>query len=163
MNTDFRFPLKSKYSDYVKKTEEKAGQTGTLFEALPPDAILDVDYFEKLFAEAVSVAEERKVLLYCGEYGVIENATPQDTLEWYRLISTVLDNHGIGRAAWSYKQMNFGLNDNRLEEIRGDLIRHLQLSAFCGSRKAYILAEEGAVKLDGADSLIGFFPGFLEG
>ena len=125
MNTDFRFPLKSKYSDYVKKTEEKAGQTGTLFEALPPDAILDVDYFEKLFAEAVSVAEERKVLLYCGEYGVIENATPQDTLEWYRLISTVLNNHGIGRAAWTYRQMDFGLNENRLDSIRGDLLKYL--------------------------------------
>ena len=64
-------------------------------------------------------------MLYCGEYGVIEKATPQDTLEWYRLITTVLDKHGIGRAAWTYKQMDFGLNDNRLDGIRGDLIKYL--------------------------------------
>ena len=80
---------------------------------------------EKLFAEAVSVAEERKVLLYCGEYGVIEKASPEDTLEWYRLISTVLNNHGIGRAAWTYRQMDFGLNENRLNSIRGDLLKYL--------------------------------------
>ncbi len=125
MNPDFRFHLKSKYSDYTKMTSEKVGQIGTAFGAFPPDATVDVNYFETIFAEAVKIAENRNVLLYCGEYGAIEKATPEDTLEWYKLISTVFNNHGIGRAAWSYKQMDFGLNDNRLDNIRGDLIKYL--------------------------------------
>ena len=125
MNPDFRFPLKSKYSDYSKMTSEKVGQIGTAFGAFAPDATVDVNYFETIFAEAVKIAEERNVLLYCGEYGVIEKATAEDTLEWYHLITTVLNNHGIGRAAWSYRQMDFGLADSRLDGIRAELIKHL--------------------------------------
>ncbi len=125
MNPDFRFPLKSKISDYIKMTKEKVGQTGTAFEAFSPDATVDVNYFETIFAEAVKIAEERNVLLYCGEYGAIEKATPEDTLEWYRLISTVFNNHGIGRAAWSFRQMDFGLSDARLDGIRTKLLNYL--------------------------------------
>ena len=125
MNPDFRFPLKSKYSDYAKMTSEKVGQIGTAFASFAPDAVVDLSYFETIFAEAVRIAEERNVLLYCGEYGVIEKASPEDTLEWYRLISTTFDKHGIGRAAWTYRQMDFGLNDNRLDSIRGDLLKYL--------------------------------------
>ena len=125
MNPDFRFPLKSKFSDYIKMTSEKVGQIGTAFGAFSPEATVDVSYFETIFAEAVKIAEERNVLLYCGEYGVIEKASPEDTLEWYKLISTVFNNHGIGRAAWSYKQMDFGLGDSRLDSVRKELIRYL--------------------------------------
>ena len=125
MNPDFRFALKSKYSDYSKATSEKVGQIGTAFNAFSPDATVDLSYFETIFAEAVKVAEERNVLLYCGEYGVIEKASPEDTLEWYKLISTVFNKHGIGRAAWSFRQMDFGLADSRLDKIRPELIKYL--------------------------------------
>ena len=125
MNGDFRLPLKSKFSDYITKTAEKVGQIGTAFGAFSPEASIDVDYFETIFAEAVKIAEDRNVLLYCGEYGVIDRASPEDTLEWYRLISTVFNKHGIGRAAWSYRQMDFGLSDARLDGIRADLLKYL--------------------------------------
>ncbi len=125
MNPDFRFPLKSKYEEYTKMTSEKVGQIGTAFGAFAPDATVDVNYFETVFAEAVKTAEDRKVLLYCGEYGTIENSSPEDTVEWYKLISTVFNNHGIGRAAWSYKEMNFGLADSRLDSVRSQLLKYL--------------------------------------
>ncbi len=125
MNPDFRFPLKSRFADYITKTSEKVGQIGTAFGAFSPDATVDVNYFETIFAEAVKIAEDRNVLLYCGEYGAIEKATPEDTLEWYKLISTVFNNHGIGRAAWSFRQMDFGLSDARLDGIRPELIKYL--------------------------------------
>ena len=80
---------------------------------------------EGRFAEAVKIAEERNVMLYCGEYGAIEKATPEDTVEWYKLISTVFNNHGIGRAAWSFRQMDFGLSDARLDGIRAELVKYL--------------------------------------
>ena len=125
MNADFQFPLKSKYCDYAKMMEEKCGQAGTTFDAFAPDATLDQNYFETIFAEAVQIAEERGVMLYCGEYGVIEKANIHDTLEWYRLISNCFNRHGIGRAAWSFRQMDFGLSDARLDSVRDELVRYL--------------------------------------
>ncbi len=125
MNPDFRFPLKSTFAEYAKMTSEKVGQIGNAFNAFSPDASVDVSYFEKIFEEAIGIAEKRNVLLYCGEYGVIDRASPEDTLEWYRLISTVFNNHGIGRAAWSFRQMDFGLSDSRLDSIRSELIKYL--------------------------------------
>ena len=88
-------------------------------------AKLDLAYFENNFAQAIAVAEERGAYLYCGEYGVIENATVEDTVEWYRLISEVYNKHGVGRAAWSYKEMNFGLSDARLDSVRNELVKYL--------------------------------------
>ncbi len=125
MPVDFRFPLKSKISDYKVLTEKNCGQIGTAFDAFAPDATIDENYFETIFAEAVKVAEDRKVLLYCGEYGVIDRVAPEDTLEWYKLISAVYNRHGIGRAAWSYRQMDFGLSDSRLDYVRPELLKYL--------------------------------------
>ncbi|MBR1638008.1 MAG: cellulase family glycosylhydrolase [Treponema sp.] len=125
MNPDFRFALKSKFSEYEKMTEAKVGQIGITFKMFPQDATVDEKYFESIFAEAVNIAESRNVRLYCGEYGVIDRASPEDTLEWYRLISTSFNRHGIGRAAWSYKQMDFGLSDSRLDGIRSELSKYL--------------------------------------
>ena len=84
-----------------------------------------VEYFEDRFAPAICKADAENAYLYCGEYGVIENAAPEDMLSWYRAISTVLNAHGIGRAAWSYRRMNFGLSDERLDGIREKLVKYL--------------------------------------
>ena len=125
MNGDFRFPLNSKFSDYKKMTEEKCGQAGNSFDCFDKDATVDQNYFESIFAQAVQIAEERKVMLYCGEYGVIDKANIPDTIEWYRLISNSFNKHGIGRAAWSYKEMDFGLSDSRLDAARPELLKLL--------------------------------------
>ena len=125
MNGDFRFPLNSKFSDYIKYTEEKCGQPGTSFDSFAPDATIDQNYFETIFAEAVQISEERNVRLYCGEYGVIDKTNIPDTIEWYKLISNSFNKHGIGRAAWSYKQMDFGLSDARLDDVRAELLKYL--------------------------------------
>lgn len=81
--------------------------------------------FEDNFASAIETAQERGTALYCGEYGVIENATPEDTVRWFKTIHTVFERHEIARSAWSYRQMNFGLSDARLDGVRDELIRYL--------------------------------------
>lgn len=86
---------------------------------------VDGDYFERMFAEAIQVAEERKALLYCGEYGVIDNADPESTLRWYQTIHPVLERHGIGRAAWSYRQMDFGLVEDHLKNVVEEIKKNL--------------------------------------
>ena len=80
------------------------------------------EMFEELFESALAKAAEHGADLYCGEYGVIDVVSPEEALEWYKVINKVLDRHGISRAAWSYKQMDFGLSDSRLDGVRDQLI-----------------------------------------
>jgi endoglucanase len=61
--------------------------------------------------------------LYCGEYGVIERAPVPDQLNWMRDFVSLLDEHGIGQAVWSYKQMDFGLVDGNGQVVNEEMIR----------------------------------------
>ncbi len=83
------------------------------------------DYFETLFAPAITAAEQNHTVLYCGEYGVIDIVSPEDTLQWFKTIHTVFERHGIARCVWNYKEMDFGLTDARLDGIREELLRYL--------------------------------------
>ncbi|MDE6062979.1 MAG: glycoside hydrolase family 5 protein, partial [Lachnospiraceae bacterium] len=106
---DFRvgFPEKCEvYAEHMAKYFPIA-QEG-FCEMTKGSEIAGPDYFERLFAEAVHVAEEKQVPLYCGEYGVIENADAKSALKWYQAIHPVFVRNGIGRSAWTYKQMSFG-------------------------------------------------------
>ena len=94
-------------------------------EGLDPSKSLGEEYFERTFRKAVEVAEERDVALYCGEYGVIDRADPKEALRWYQIISNVFDKFGIGRAAWSYKEMDFGLIDEHMSEVAQEVIKRL--------------------------------------
>lgn len=86
---------------------------------------LNGDFFESLIARAAAIAEERDVPLYCGEYGVIDLADPQHTLNWYCDLNRAFVRHGIGRAAWTYKAMDFGLIGSHYDDIRSRLIELL--------------------------------------
>lgn len=83
------------------------------------------EYFEKFFAEAIETAKKNGTALYCGEYGVINKVSPEDTLKWFKCINAVFNKHGIARSAWSYKEMDFGLSDARLDGIRDELLKYL--------------------------------------
>lgn len=125
MDTNFRVPVDAPYSKLAADTKEQISQVSIGFGSFDQSASLDVSYFERYFSEAVKIAEERGVALYCGEYGVIDNATQEDTVRWYEIISEAFEKYGIGRAAWSYKEMDFGLADPRLDDVRSKLIKLL--------------------------------------
>lgn len=86
---------------------------------------MSVEFFRRLFAPAVAVAEKYNVPLYCGEYGVIDQADRASTLEWYKQIHAALDELKIARAAWTYKKMDFGIIDALNDDIREELIQNL--------------------------------------
>ena len=86
---------------------------------------VDCAYFTELFESAIEAARKNNTELYCGEYGVIDVVSPEDTVKWYKAIHRVLDNYGIARSAWSYKEMDFGLSDARLDEVRNELLWYL--------------------------------------
>ena len=82
-------------------------------------------YFEEMFAEAVAYAEAQGTVLYCGEYGVIDRATPEDTLEWYKVINSVFTKHNIGRAAWTWRGMDFELCGPRMASVLPELVKYM--------------------------------------
>lgn len=125
MDTSFRMPLDAPWKKYAEYTAKNVNQEGDNFSRYDPEAVPDAGYFEHLFADALKVAEERNVELYCGEYGVIEKAQPEEAIKWFRLINSVFEKHHIGRAVWSYKEMDFGIADSRLDGVRNELLKLL--------------------------------------
>ena len=83
------------------------------------------ELFERQFASAIERAKSCGTSIYCGEYGVIDNAKPEDVLKWFKCINSVFEKHGIARAAWSYKEMDFGISDSRMDGVREELVRYL--------------------------------------
>ena len=93
-------------------------------EGQEPDA-LGPKFFESLFAPAIKSAERYDVPLYCGEYGVIDQAPAEAAVRWHRDIGQVFDKHGIGRALWNYKNKDFGLVDKHYDGVRDELVKLL--------------------------------------
>ena len=123
MDPAFRTPYRVPYGQYA---EGSVAQLGAAFSAsfsrFDRSAMPDENYFETLFADAIAVAEERNVPLYCGEYGVIDRVDPEELLLWYADFHRVMGRHGIGSAAWSYRRMDFGIDDDRMDGVRDRLL-----------------------------------------
>ena len=122
MDTSFRLPVTATYGEMAAASRRYLNGTSVDLDALPADGHLDAAFFEDFLREAVSVAEARNVPLYCGEYGVIDNAAPEDALAWFKTIHAAFQRYGIGRAAWSYRQMDFGISDPRMDGVRAELL-----------------------------------------
>ncbi len=127
MDTSFRMRFLETIRNYREYSSDNLNVFLDLemdcFKGYDPDSVLGIDYFEEMMKEAVRVAEERNVALYCGEYGVIDRAEPEDALAWFRMITECMDRHGIGRAAWSYREMDFGLSDARMDDVRDEILK----------------------------------------
>lgn len=80
--------------------------------------------FIDAFSEAADAAKANGTCLYCGEYGVIDRATPEDTVKWYRAINAAFEHFGIGHAAWNYKEKDFGLSGERLSGVIDELKKY---------------------------------------
>ncbi|MBQ9686274.1 MAG: cellulase family glycosylhydrolase [Oscillospiraceae bacterium] len=85
----------------------------------------DEQFFEELFAPAIEKAACEGAELYCGEYGVIDVVPPEEALPWYQAINAVFKRHGIPHCLWSYKEMDFGLADKRMDAVRARLLNDL--------------------------------------
>lgn len=124
MPADFRIGYPGDITEYRTKTRE-LGLAQMQDYADVPDKGFDSEYFEKRFVNAVKLCEERGCALYCGEYGVIDKAAPEQILNWYKDINAAFTKFGIGRCTWNYKKMDFGLTDERLKNVIGELVKYL--------------------------------------
>ncbi|MBQ6564619.1 MAG: cellulase family glycosylhydrolase [Clostridia bacterium] len=122
MNNAFRISIDEPASTLKAATEEFMKKEAHDFDGLDLTKPLGADYFMHRFEKAVQIARQRHVKLYCGEYGVIDRTMPEDQLKWYSAIHASFEAFGIGRAAWSYREMDFGISDQRLDPIRERLL-----------------------------------------
>ena len=105
-NRDVRYPSDlSAYRDYAKKYPLKD------LGALEKFGKVDAEYVRWFMQPAVDFIEKHGKPMYCGEYGVIDNADAESRGNWTEDVSDFLLENGIGRAVWSYKQMGFKLVD----------------------------------------------------
>lgn len=101
----------------LKKATSVLGEGYTdIFEDCEDSEEINVNFFEKIFKPAVDIAQKYGIALYCGEYGVIDRAPADDMLRWYKDIVDAFEHYGIGRAAWNYKGLDFGLNQNGIHD-----------------------------------------------
>lgn len=91
------------------------------FAGLNQESVMSADFFRAAFQTAVDVGKKYNVPLYCGEYGVIDDADRESAFEWYKDIHEVLEENKYPRAAWSYKEMNFDTQ----AEINKEIIKYL--------------------------------------
>ncbi len=124
MDRNFRMPFRSAYEEYNRFGRENLpGFMGLRMpEGVKNSDVIDEKYFLNMMEWAANSGRLKNAALYCGEFGVIENATPEDTLDWYRLVIGSLNKYGIGHALWSYKGMNFGMADERMDAVRDKIL-----------------------------------------
>ena len=122
----YRFRYPDTYRAYRERSAELFGAdfSGEFAEGAD-DGLLDGRYFERMIKTAVDIAEADNVPLYCGEYGVIDLAEPADLIRWYKDMNSALVKYNIARSAWSYREMNFGLEGEWLNGVRDELLKYL--------------------------------------
>lgn len=123
MTKDYEMFYPADVKTLRRKSEEfSPDHMGAVF-----DASLDNGgpLFDTIFKPACEHAEKNNVPLYCGEYGVIDQAPLPDTLAWVKDIHASFEKYGIGRALWNYKNKDFGLVDEHYAPIREEMIKVL--------------------------------------
>lgn len=122
MDTSFRFPYHSTFKQVIEESSKNINHSGMDYSFMDENEYIGPNYFEKLFKEPIEYAKSKSGYLYCGEYGVIEYASAEDTKRWYLDINSVLTKYGIGRALWSYKEMDFDFKNSKYDSVRKDII-----------------------------------------
>lgn len=122
MPSDFRLSYDHTYNEVYEAQNKYISNTQSEFPKVSDkNEKFGAEFFEALFSDAVHVAEERNVPLYCGEYGVIELADSKDILKWFKDIHSVFEKYGIGHAAWSYREMDFDISGEHLKGVIEEL------------------------------------------
>ena len=121
MPLDFHIGYPKTLEEYRRAADElPCDLGGAVFQ--PGIREIGPGFFEDIFAPAVEKAQKDGVCLYCGEYGVIDQADPEDRLRWMKDIHVAFEKYGIGHALWNYKQKDFGLVDESFASIKDRFI-----------------------------------------
>ena len=108
--------------EFFVRESQKLGFQGEVVAKIPSKN-MGPEFFEALVKEAVDAADKAGVGLYCGEFGVIDQAPVEDTFRWFEDVDTAFRKFDIGCGVWSYKLMDFGLTDPHYSDIFEKLIK----------------------------------------
>ncbi len=136
MDPKAEIPYPAKKEVYQERSLRLGEQGRTVSESSCPE--IDIHFLKSVFAEAVQTAKEKGVGLYCGEFGVIDQAPLPDTLAWLKDVMTLFAQDDIGFALWTYKEMDFGLMGEHYAPIRAEMIRLLTGEKYCTNEKSQL-------------------------
>ncbi len=106
---------------YYKLLSKPIGEQGEAVLRVKAET-MGTEFVEEMICEAIDAAKAAGVELYCGEFGVIDQAPVRDTMNWFRDVHEVFEKHDIGCSIWTYKEMDFGLTGSHYDSIRDELI-----------------------------------------
>ncbi|MDD2493294.1 MAG: glycoside hydrolase family 5 protein [Bacilli bacterium] len=112
------------FAYYKEKSKALGVQGNDVFEC-GLDGNMGIEFLEYVINEAFVAAKKMKVRLYCGEFGVIDQAPVDDSLRWLQDIVKVFHDHHIGYALWTYRKMDFGIDEEHYDKIRNETIKVL--------------------------------------
>ncbi|MBO4390525.1 MAG: cellulase family glycosylhydrolase [Lachnospiraceae bacterium] len=108
--------------DYYKEVSETLGYQGEAAVKTNADS-MGTSFIEEMITDALQAANKNGVRLYCGEFGVIDQAPVEDTLRWFRDVDEVFRKYDIGFSVWSFKKMDFGITDEHYAPIIDELCK----------------------------------------
>ncbi|MEO5976306.1 MAG: cellulase family glycosylhydrolase [Chryseolinea sp.] len=73
------------------------------------------DTLERMMEKPFALAAELNLPLYCGEFGVIDNAPFESKIAWYKDMVAIFEKHGVAYANWNFKEGSFGIVDGKLK------------------------------------------------
>jgi endoglucanase len=82
----------------------------------------DKEYLRAALQPALDFSQRSGQSTYCGEFGVYERASMSTRLNWTRDVAELLDQFDIGRAYWTYKDLDFGLLDKNGQVVNQELL-----------------------------------------
>lgn len=103
--------------EWFKAESAKIGHQGMPVVNSPAKK-MGIEFHEGMIGCALETAKERNLPLYCGEFGVIDQADPKEAIKWYKDVLDLFEKYGIGYALWSYKEMSFGIMGENYGELR---------------------------------------------
>lgn len=124
MPKDFHISYPGKVDEYKQKADELGMTYMHSFKDTVGESF-NGEYFVNRFKKAAEYCEKHNRSLYCGEYGVIDQADPEEIVKWYIDINYAFEKLGIGRAAWSYKGVDFGFIDEHMKNVLEKVISYL--------------------------------------
>lgn len=124
MPADYRLAYPMSKEKYIEEALGCPSHMDPMYDLIPDQGFCP-EFFRRFLAEAIRTAEDKDVMLYCGEYGVIELCDPDSLKNWFTDIHAVFEEFGIGRAVWSYKKMDFGISDSTAKVLLEDPLKYL--------------------------------------
>ena len=107
--------LAAEYPGWRRKQQ----RTISICQYVNGDYAFNFRYFHNL-----QLDEQEQILNYPLQVYIC-SGSDSEKLKWFKTINAVFEKYGIARSAWSYREMDFGLSDARMDGVRDELIKYL--------------------------------------